>query len=494
MIFYLSHFMGFLIQYGTAMAVCLLPYHEETFRFPRKKLIPGFCLMAVLFSVGFPLAMKFVERFSLEDLNMVANSYMMIAILLFCAGYFWLVQTETIKKWLVLVLAIIYAAAHYMAANMLCDLFDRAWHYEIYPPFTTAMYAASAIVLFPVMALIMRKIIRGYLDEMEVSYIRREFLLLLITSLTFLALMVGCYSLPDYLARRHWWLIMFAIPLVLVMFVLIYCLLFREAVWRKRESDQKKYAEIQSLQYSAITREMESFRRTRHDMRHYLGELSELLAQGKIEEMQTYLDELTGFTVRPGQTDYCKNKIINSLLQYYVGYASDDGIRFEIRVKCDSVTVPATDLTVIFGNILENAIRSCKQMEDASECLIRVWLDTFGTALVLEVTNPCAGVKLTERYNSRKRGLAPAASVSSHPDSDMQDSEKTIFLKNGSAEEFWPAEAYLSTKSSGGGIGLRSVAHTAAKYGGSARFRYDEAEKTFTSRIRLNDAVPANDK
>ncbi|MCD7882227.1 MAG: GHKL domain-containing protein [Lachnospiraceae bacterium] len=459
MIFYLSHFTGFLIQYGTAMAVCLLPYHEETFRFPRRKLIPGFCLMAVLFSAGFPLAMKFAEGFDLDDLNLAANSYMMAAILLFCAGYFWQVQTETIKKWLVLVLAIIYAAAHFMATNMLCDLFDKAWHYEIYPPFTTAMYAASAIVLFPVMALIMRKIIRGYLDEMEVTYIRREFLLLLITSFAFLVLMVGCYSLPDYLTRRHWWLIMFAIPLVLVMFVLIYCLLFREAVWRKRESEQKKYAEIQSLQYSAIMREMESFRRTRHDMHHYLGELSELLAQGKTEEMKTYLDELNGFTVSPGQTNYCKNEIINSLLQYYVGYSAGDDIRFEIHAKCETIAILATDLTVILGNILENAIRSCQQTEDTEKRLIRVRIDIIGTFLVMEVVNPCAGVRLSEAYTSSRKAR--------------------------SEDGFWPAEAFLSTREDGG-LGLGSIAHTAAKYDGSARFRYDETEQTFTTRVRLD--------
>lgn len=50
---------------------------------------------------------------------------------------------------------------------------------------------------------------------------------------------------------------------------------------------------------------------------------------------------------------------------------------------------------------------------------------------------------------------------------------------------FLPAEAFLSDRADGG-YGLRSIAQTAQKYDGSARFRYNAERQTFTARIRMN--------
>lgn len=205
--------------------------------------------------------------------------------------------------------------------------------------------------------------------------------------------------------------------------------------------EQKKNEEIHSLQYSKIVNEMESFRRIRHDMRHHLSGLSELLAQGKTEEMKEYLDELIGYTVVRDQTFYCKNETINSLLQYYVGYALNENIRVEVQARCEKLAIPATDLTVVFGNIMENAIRSCMQAGEGQVSLITVRIDTIGNSLVIEVINPCAAVHFSERYAAEKKTL------------------------QGDADSFRPAEAFLSDRKDGG-LGLRSIARTAQKHGG----------------------------
>lgn len=459
MIFFLSHFLGFLIQYGTAMVICLIPYHEEAFLLSRKRTIQGFLMMAVPLSALDPVILKITERIDVNQLNAAANGYMLCAILLSCVLYFHFIRAEMIKKWLVLMLAMIYAVTHYLIANALYYHLEDTWTYEVYPPLATAMYALTAVFLFPLMAMIMRRTIRKYLDEMEIGQIRRGFIIILIVSILYLLLLISWASLPEYLEMENWRNIAHKIMRPLAVLILVYCLLFREGLWRKRDSDQKKYAEIQSLQYAAITREMEDFRRTRHDMRHYLGQLSELLAQGKTEEMKKYLDELIGYTVSPAQVNYCKNEVINGLLQYYAGYASEDNIRFEIHARCENLAIQATDLTVVLGNILENAIRSSRQTTEAQRRLIQVRIDTIGTFLVLEVVNPCAGVRLSEAYAS--------------------------FRKTRSEDGFWPAEAYLSSREDGG-LGLGSIAHTASKYDGSARFRYDETEQTFTTRVRLD--------
>ena len=56
---------------------------------------------------------------------------------------------------------------------------------------------------------------------------------------------------------------------------------------------------------------MEQARRMRHDMRHYLASLFDLLAQGKTGEMKEYLSEMVENASRRGADIYCRNATVN---------------------------------------------------------------------------------------------------------------------------------------------------------------------------------------
>ena len=49
----------------------------------------------------------------------------------------------------------------------------------------------------------------------------------------------------------------------------------------------------------------------RHDMRHYLASLFDLLAQGKTGEMKEYLSEMVENASRRGADIYCRNATVN---------------------------------------------------------------------------------------------------------------------------------------------------------------------------------------
>lgn len=239
--------------------------------------------------------------------------------------------------------------------------------------------------------------------------------------------------------------------LAAVILCIFYWTLFRESVRRKRDSDQQKALEIQQFQYEKITQEMEQTRRMRHDMRHYLASLSDMLAQGKTGEMKDYLSEVTENTAKGGSEVYCRNVTVNGLLQYYVGLAESEGIRCEVQADCTDLTISPVDLTVLFGNVMENAIRACREFTENRYILIQVAV--MGGSLMVQVINPCKDIHPSGRYR----------------------------LDSG----FLPAAAFCSARA-GGGYGLRSMEHTAQKYDGNATFRFDETNKTFTTRIRLN--------
>lgn len=186
-------------------------------------------------------------------------------------------------------------------------------------------------------------------------------------------------------------------------------------------------------------------------MRHWLGVLNDLCQQEKTEEMKAYLSQVIDQTAKRESETYCRNTTVNGLLQYYVGIARNAGIRCLVQADCGDLTISPTDLTVIFGNAMENAIRACERCPENPYISIQV--GTIGGSLAIQIENPCLGVHPSGKYR----------------------------LGSG----FLPTAAFLSARS-GGGYGLKSLEHTARKYGGDAKFQYDEVAKTFTTRVRLN--------
>lgn len=449
--FFLRQFAGFFIQIGFPMVLFFLPFDEEIILYSKKKLYAGMGIVAVIASGIFALVIGLPAVQALSNRLFVANLYMLLFIIVFVFLFFKIVCVQTIKKLVVLILVIFYAATQYLLVNLATPFFEGSWLPEIYPPLFLALFAATAVLLFPIMAMMMKKVMYAYLAEVEINNVKREFFIAFGISVLYF-LLLFCYSVCSNLVlMEYWWVVTPPYLLVVVILFLFYWMLFRESVRRKRDSENQRAMEIQQLQYENITREVEKAHRMRHDMRHYLNGLYDMLEHNQMEDIKSYLCDVIHSTGKRENEIYCRNVVVNGLLQYYVGQAQDEDIRCEVQADCGELPISPADLTVLFGNVLENAIRACRKFEDNR--WIHVRIGVIGGSLVVQIENPCLEIRSSGRYQM--------------------------------GEEFLPADAFLSTRS-GGGYGLDSMAHTARKYGGDARFRFDETAKTFTTQIRLN--------
>jgi sensor histidine kinase regulating citrate/malate metabolism len=188
----------------------------------------------------------------------------------------------------------------------------------------------------------------------------------------------------------------------------------------------------------------------RHDARHHYRVLYEMALEMKNKEAEDYLSGLIDQTIKRENERYCQNQTINALLQYYIGWAMDEGVRCEVQASCGELTVSPIDLSAILGNSIENAIHACRQTD--GDRWLRVKIGIVGSAFAVQVENACGGVSL-------QSGVSP--------------------------DDFLPAEAFRS-ENGVGGYGLKNIALAARRYGGDAQFRYDAAEHTFTTRVRIN--------
>ncbi len=454
MCIFLRSIVGFLIQYGAGIALSLFPFEQEAFRKPYRRVIIGYCVMASVFALCFSIVNNvFASIMHLKNAAVIWNGYMLVAILVFGVSFFRTIQVENVKKLLVIVLTIFYEVVKFLLVNLFSPLMLKKESItEPYPPLILTLYVVVTLFLFPAAAMLMRKGVKPYLAEIEVRYIKREFRLVLAVTAVYIAMLILYASRSDVGISKFWLWVTPPLLLMIGTLYLFYWILFREALDRKRNSEYQKAAEIRQLQYQSITKEMEQVRRMRHDMKFHLGGLANLLSQGKNEEMKAYLDEVLGLVSERENRYYCQNAALNGILQYYTGIAKDENIRCHVQVNCNELDISPADLTVLFGNALENAICACR--ETKQERWIRVQAGIIGGLLVIQISNTCA------------------------EEAQMQNPDQTCGL-------YLPASAFKSRKE-GGGYGLGSMEHTAKKYGGDAKFCYDGKEKIFTARIWLN--------
>lgn len=454
---YLRNAVGFFLEILPCVMMVFLPFPEEAYRFRKKRVLLGEAAAVTALSALFPAAMYAVAQQG--TIAMAASIFMGAAILLTLIAQYWLVREAPIKKAMVVFAVVFYGVTQYWLVNMLLGavtgvipLSQELENWSVYSLRGLAVYAVTTVILLPLMLLLVIRPLSEYLQEIETKEMRQEFFILAVTTVVFLLQMMAADVRYYRLGYREYVRELPQLLMTLLYQLVIYWLIFRESVWRKRDNDHQRALEIQQLQYEKIAGDMETTRRMRHDLRHHYSALSEMLREGRLAEMGDYLSQVQEVTTKQINEVYCRNIAVNGLLQYYAGLAQDEGIRCDIRASCDEVTIDPTDLTVVFGNALENAINACRRCKQNR--WISVSVGTVSGSLAIEISNSCSGVRLGRRMQTE--------------------------------DGFLPAESFLSEKTSGGGYGLRSIAQAAQKYGGSAKFRYNAEDDMFTSRIRLN--------
>lgn len=104
---------------------------------------------------------------------------------------------------------------------------------------------------------------------------------------------------------------------------------------------------------------------------------------------------------------YCSNTAINAILSYYAKKAAQEDIDMQISFPVrDQTVIPETELCVLLGNLLENALEACTVLE--GERFIRVNGFLNGeSSLVLTIDNTGSKPEMDGNvfYSSKRKGL-----------------------------------------------------------------------------------------
>lgn len=449
--FYIRHCLGFFIQLFPCITLCYLPFEGGKVSYYEKSKRILTLIICLIMALLFPLSQTefCVNIFGHRDRS--ANLYMLLSVLVLLIIFWFTVNENSIKKKIVICLVFFYASVQFMAVNLIAPLLPKADQSEVYSDKYFFLYVITMCIFLPIMVLIMRRPLLRFMREIEPENMRTEFRQVLYLSFLNILLMIY-YATAPWNRNGHLWLAPGPVFL-LTTFILsrVFYSLFEESVGKKREEDYRKLLEISEIQYQNILKEIDNTKRIRHDMKQHMRRIYEMARQEHTEEIKKYISELIAVLENSLNENFCSNKVVNGLLQYYVEMAREENIACSIHAKCEEVYIEDIDLTVLMGNIFENAIYACKMAGENMK--IYVDIGVMGSVFLIQVRNTCKEIHPSGRY----------------------------YVNNA----FVPAEAFMSNKKSGG-YGLTSIENVAQKYDGEALFQYDDKNKIFITRIRLN--------
>lgn len=164
------------------------------------------------------------------------------------------------------------------------------------------------------------------------------------------------------------------------------------AVSSSRLEQAKNQISIQKEYYDALSEQMNEIRGIKHDIRHFIGVLRRLSEEGRYEELKQFLGEYAEKTETDSLPVFCENVVANSILGYYSLKAKESDIPFNCTCSIPKqLSMSDSDLCVVLGNALENAIEACVNLDNPDMRFISAMARVSNNHLLVKIENSYNG-------------------------------------------------------------------------------------------------------
>lgn len=172
--------------------------------------------------------------------------------------------------------------------------------------------------------------------------------------------------------------------------------LFSKQIDKRIAAYQRELIETHYQEVDNMYRKMRGWR---HDYRNHIQAMKVMAANGNMDGIKAYLDELDTDLNTMDTVVKTGNAMADAILNSKISLAQSKSI----AVHCDAhipvkLQMSELDLCCILGNLFDNAIEASLSLPEA-ERQIRVYMDMKGTQLYISFTNFTSGRKLNRVGN-----------------------------------------------------------------------------------------------
>ena len=164
----------------------------------------------------------------------------------------------------------------------------------------------------------------------------------------------------------------------------------------KNEMEARHNAQMSALQLSALQSRMDAvkaaenaIRTERHDLRHRLQAVAELVSRGDKDAALDFLDAAQKRLDDQKEIRWCRPPVLDAVFSSYFDQAQNQGISVEAKISLsDTLGVNEGELAIVLANALENAIHANLDLPPEQRKIRCKMVGTPG--VMLEISNPCA--------------------------------------------------------------------------------------------------------
>lgn len=223
----------------------------------------------------------------------------------------------------------------------------------------------------------------------------------------------------------------------IIIFNIIICAGFVEIIQSRNILIENEKLKSQKLHYELLEQKFDNSKRFIHDFKKHINLINSYIVNDEYSKLKLYLNEISKEIKRDENFVITGNQIIDLALNSSKDVLSQYNIdiKHDVKIK-DIKTISLFDFNIVFSNILENAIESCRISKGT---FIKIKLEATENLVILKIINPST---------QAKKNL------------------KTTKLDT----EYH-------------GYGIKNIRKIALKYNGTATFEYDSKNHFFISTV-----------
>lgn len=151
--------------------------------------------------------------------------------------------------------------------------------------------------------------------------------------------------------------------------------------------EQNKYY---NRQLEIMETSLQTTRTIRHDLKNHMFSLKTLMDNGDIEGTLSYISKIMKDIGTGKDYSASGNTVIDSIINFKFQEAEQRKIKTNLDLKIpDKLDMPSFDITVILGNLLDNAIKAAAKVEKEPYISLKMRYDKG--RLMIQMDNPYAG-------------------------------------------------------------------------------------------------------
>lgn len=153
--------------------------------------------------------------------------------------------------------------------------------------------------------------------------------------------------------------------------------------------EQNKYY---NKQLEMIKTSLQTTSTIRHDLKNHMFSIRSLVKSGNTKETLDYISEIVEDIGARKDRSETGNTVIDSIVNFKLQEAEQSGIKANLDLKIpEKLEIPSFDMTVILGNLLDNALNAVSKVK--GEQIIDLKIKYDKGRLMIKADNPYEGFK-----------------------------------------------------------------------------------------------------